>query len=199
MLAGLGTSQAVTAADTIVVDGPAIASNTAQVEVTGQSLALLQVPDLRFEAVNVEALIQGAKTLSLASGVVTKDGAGPGFDGDDQKQIVVSDLRGTNSGWQLLVKLDAFQLADTQTALMPTSATFAPSPATGVNVAGIALKPLNFADTDAPVVVAPAGRGTGVTTVAITSASVTLPQTKNALAGDYRAPLNWLLVSGPLP
>lgn len=204
MLIGLKPSQAVLAADTdvgaaIAIEGPTMASTIVQVDVVGQPLALIQVPDLRFKAINVRDLIREEKILSLESGAVTKDGEGPGFDGDDHMQIVVSDLRGTDSGWQLLVKLDAFKLADTPTTIMPRSATFASSKITGDNVAEMTLADLNFADHDTPVMVAPVGRGTGITTVSITAASVILPQINNALAGDYRAPLNWLLVSGPLP
>ena len=204
MLIGLRPSQVVRAAATdvgaaIPIDGPTTASTIVQVDVVGRPLALIQVPDLRFKAINVSDLIRAEKRLSLESGAVTKDGEGPGFDGDDHMQIVVSDLRGTDSGWQLLVKLDAFKLADTQTTIMPRSATFASSKITGDNVSEMTLANLNFVDHDTPVMVAPVGRGTGITTVSITAASVILPQINNALAGDYRAPLNWLLVSGPLP
>ncbi|KRL52322.1 hypothetical protein FD01_GL002575 [Lacticaseibacillus manihotivorans DSM 13343 = JCM 12514] len=208
LLSGLWPSQSVLAADptdvgpampAVVVDGNATATSTAQVDVVAQTLALVQVPDLRFQAVKVKDLIQGPQTLAMVSGSVTKDGEGPGFDGDDQEQIVVEDYRGTNSGWQLLVKLDAFQLADSSQTIMPTLAQFGPTNAMGVNVSGVGLSDANFADNDAPVVVAPADRGTGTTTIQIATASLTLPQTKSVLAGDYRAPLNWLLVSGPQP
>ncbi|WP_125708760.1 WxL domain-containing protein [Lacticaseibacillus porcinae] len=208
LLIGLWPNQPVSAADptdvgpampAVVVDGNATATSTAQVDVVAQTLALVQVPDLRFQAVKVKDLIQGPQTLAMVSGSVTKDGEGPGFDGDDQEQIVVEDFRGTNSGWQLLVKLDAFQLADSSTTLMPMQASFAPTNAIGTNASGMTLSATDFADNDAPVVVAPMNRGTGTTTIQIATASLTLPQTKSVLAGDYRAPLNWLLVSGPQP
>lgn len=201
-LSAMMPSQVVLAADSLpatVVDGAATAISTAQVNVMGESLALLQVPDLQFESLNVGDLIDHRVTLALASGAVTKDGQGPGFDGDDQKRIVVEDFRGTNSGWQLLVKLDAFQLVGTSTTLTPQSAQFATSNATGTNATGIALANVDFAGMEAPVVTAPIDRGSGTTTLAITAATLTLPQTGNVLAGDYRAALDWLLLSGPQP
>lgn len=202
MVSAMMPGQVVFAADALpatVVDGEATATSTAQVNVMAESLALIQVPDLHFRSLNVSDLINGPVTLELISGAVTKDGEGPGFDGDDQKQIVVEDFRGTNSGWQLLVKLDAFQLAETSTTITPQSAQFAPSNATGTNATGIALANADFAGNEAPVVTAPIDRGSGTTTVLISTANLTLPQTSNVLAGDYRAPLDWLLLSGPQP
>lgn len=182
-----------------VVDGAATATSTAQVDVVAQTLALVQVPDLRFETVKVSDLIKGDVSVALVSGQVTKDGEGPGFDGDDQEQIVVEDFRGTNNGWQLQLKLDPFQLADSTATIAPTQAKFAPSNAMGINTVGIALTADDFAGSDASIVSAPVNRGSGTTTVQITTATMTLPQTGNVLAGDYRAPLNWLLISGPQP
>ena len=70
-LSAMMPSQVVLAADSLpatVVDGAATAISTAQVNVVGESLALLQVPDLQFESLNVGDLIDHHVTLALASG-----------------------------------------------------------------------------------------------------------------------------------
>lgn len=184
----------------LAADGtPSVAISSAQFFIDGGTLALMQVPDLTFGRSSVGALIQGPQTLHLQAGSIPKDSDAPGFDGSANQQIVVRDFRGTNAGWTLTAQLGQFKNLTSAKTLTATKATLGDGGISGDNVQTIALANADFTSNATAILTAPVERGSGTTTAQLADATIDLPQTVNATAGEYRAPLNWVLGAQPTP
>ncbi len=178
--------QAILGSELTTVAVPPTTSSNVQVNVAAGGLALVTIPDLVFAHSSVQALIHGAVTLPLASVPLAK--------------LVVQDDRGMNTGWSLTGELAAFvQTAPASQKLLATTVMFTQTTATGTNAAGIRLRAADFSGAPATLVNAPAGRGSGTTTITVIGAELVLPQMVTVQAGDYQAPLTWTLAAQPEP
>lgn len=168
----------------------AAANSVAQFEITPGQLSLKAVPNLSFEEGKVQDLMTGSLTLGLNEQNVSP--GNEGYDGNNTKRIEVLDYRGSNAGWQLTAKLGEFA---GRTPLTATSLTFEGS-AAGPNYTG-EIGTGNLADEPAAILTAATDQGAGATEGTVSAASLTLPRTANAGAGDYRATITWTLGAGP--
>lgn len=167
-------------------DDTAAANSVVQFTIEPGKLSLKAVPNLHFGTGQVQSVIAGPVTLGLADGNVTP--GSEGYDGNDAKSIQVLDYRGTNTGWDLTAKLDPFAGSASLTATRLTLE----GTATGDNFSGN-LGTGNLAAATAGVLTPRQGQGSGETTGKIQAANLTLPQTVNAIAGEYRATIVWTL------
>lgn len=174
-------------------------TSTATFSATAGTLTLDKVPNLNFGSVGVADLMQGDTPLTLQSGDTSASGSSG--DGSSDRQIQVTDTRGSNTGWQLTAQLGSFTLVgDTSVSLnaqslllsnVSTSTTGA-----GANTfntgASLSYGPMVWsADSSNP------GTGTNTTTIAVGGATLMLAKTTNVRSGTYDAPITWQLTAGP--
>jgi hypothetical protein len=176
----------------------ATADSVAEFDLTGGTLALTAVPNLHFSSGRVQDLITGDLTLHADQQAVASRAAG--YDGNDAQQLEVTDYRGTNSGWQVTAKLGAFQhVGEASAPLTATSIELAQGTVAGDKSAGIAVSASNFSQDASAVLAAAPSQGSSTTTATITAATLALPKTPDALAGQYQATINWALAATPTP
>lgn len=167
------------------------ANSVALFSIKAGKLSLKSVPNLNFGPKDVQDLIKGDATLTLADGKVAP--GTDGYDGNDAKTIQVEDFRGNNVGWKLTASLGEFMYGSEP--LTATNLIFDGS-AKGDNYQGV-LGDGNIADGVVPILIAGQGEGSGVTTGIVRDATLILPQTSDASAGEYRAKITWLLATTP--
>ncbi len=190
------TSEGVTFA--VGADGQAAGRSMAQFQITPGNLSLAAVPNLSFKDENVTDLIKGDLTLTTdsATSAVTNDATG--WDGNNAKTIRVTDYRGNNAGWQLRASLGTFaNTTQTDKTLAAISATLAGGNLTGDNVSGLALTSDNFSGAGAALLSADQDQGSGESVATFTSATIILPRDTTAVAGAYKAAIDWTLEAGP--
>ncbi|WP_203624314.1 MULTISPECIES: WxL domain-containing protein [unclassified Lacticaseibacillus] len=167
------------------------ANSVALFSIKAGKLSLKSVPNLNFGPKDVQDLIKGDATLTLADGKVAP--GTDGYDGNDAKTIQVEDFRGNNVGWKLTASLGEFMHGSEP--LTATSLVFDGS-AQGDNYLGV-LGTGDIAKGAVPIINAGQGEGSGVTNGIVRDATLILPQTYNASAGEYRAKITWLLATTP--
>ncbi|WP_164509939.1 WxL domain-containing protein [Lacticaseibacillus porcinae] len=182
-------------------------NTTAQFGVSGGTITIDEVPDLRFNDITVEKAVSTGDDLKLSSGTV--DQLTGATDGKANTQIKVTDNRGTNEGWSLSAQTGQF-LFGSGTATSPAD----------INVTGITFNTVGVSSTGASAnafittgsitdsgtvlwtaddsrTATTQNYGTGTNTAKVTDATLALAQSKNAKAGTYRAPITWTLTTGP--
>lgn len=174
-------------ADDVAGDENTTVSADIQIDIEGGALTLVALPKLTFTSLPLRALIAGSGRIVLADSVAAE-------------RIEVQDTRGTNGGWQLSAQLGSFhQRTDERQRLAPVAARFDRVQAEGRNAAGVVLRPVDYSQQPVTLVNAPAGSGSGLVSIPVTGAEVTLAKTVNAKAGDYVATMTWQLSAQPEP
>lgn len=166
------------------------AESIAQLNIEGEALVLKAVPNLNFGQKTVKEFIDGNNSFDLVADSVNN--GEKGYDGNSAKLIQVEDYRGTNAGWVLKAQLGEF---DTGGNIKVNSLTLSGDPK-GDNFSG-ELSTDSIAGSGANLLNAPAGDGTGSTTVTLKTAKLTLDSNEAPLAGTYQATVTWTLGAEP--
>ncbi|WP_461213964.1 WxL domain-containing protein [Lacticaseibacillus sp. GG6-2] len=177
---------------------PALGSTIAQFQIDSGTLSLVAVPNLHFANQNVTALITGNLTLTADGVAISNDDP---YDGNNTKTITVADYRGNNAGWTLTAQLGEFtNTKATDEKLTADTAALSGGDVTGDNVTGVTLSTDNFAaESPTTMLDATTGKGAGSTNAKFTGATVTIPQKTAAVAGTYKAAIDWTLAATPDP
>lgn len=211
--AGPGTANANLSSntDTIVSAGQPVftatdaqsasAKSTAQFTVNAGQLTLVAVPDLNFGAAKPATIVNGG-SQSLVSNTVEKGSSKnqSAFDGNNAGNLIVSDMRGTGTGWSLSTSMDS-EFSAGASKLTGLSMNLA---ATGSNIffgsnKALNLTGTNISDTSTSVVsTTTENNGVGDTTFNLNDAILNFPPATNSIftAGTpYQSNVTWTLVA----
>ncbi|KMO46142.1 WxL domain-containing protein [Lacticaseibacillus rhamnosus] len=189
-------------------------TSVAEINLKEGKLTLDAVPDLNFGEIPLADILAGNVTKALKDNTVPvgpiKTTTDP-KDGNDTGDLSVTDLRGSNAGWELTAQLGALTnktnqtLAGTMTLQGANLITDNPS-YDGTNNPKEP-KTLTFGGTAVTIWRAAAadgtgtnmGQGQGKNTVKISDTNTSLALTKNptATAGQYQAAITWTLSDAP--
>ncbi|MCZ2733514.1 WxL domain-containing protein [Lacticaseibacillus rhamnosus] len=188
-------------------------TSVAEINLKEGELTLDAVPDLNFGEIPLANILAGDVTKALKDNTVPvgpiKTTTDP-KDGNDTGDLSVTDLRGTNAGWELTAQLGALTnktnqtLAGTMTlqgANMSTDNTDYdginnPTQPKTLTIGGTAVTIWRAAKADGGTNM---GQGQGKNTVKISDTNTSLALTKNptATAGQYQAAITWTLSDAP--
>ncbi|ERL64395.1 WxL domain-containing protein [Schleiferilactobacillus shenzhenensis] len=190
------------------VAGPdgAAGKSTAEFSVLSGSLALVAVPDLNFGPVPVRTLMLGGsqalKDNTVTAGTDTVQSKNQhAFDGNTTGQLIVDDLRGTGTGWQLTAKLAASFAAPDAPDLTDVTMPLTAAATTQVGDATALAIGQTVTAGGTTLATAAAGNGIGRTSWQFNQAAaakLTFPgQAANIPANTvYQSSITWTLVTG---
>ena len=187
----------------------------AEINLKGGELTLDAVPDLNFGEIPLADILAGNVTKALKDNTVPvgpiKTTTDP-KDGNATGDLSVTDLRGSNAGWELTAQLGALKNSANQTLAgtmtLQGANLITDNPSYDLTNNPKEPKTLTFGETTSVTIWRAAatdgtatnmGQGQGKNTVKIsdTNTSLALTQNPTATAGQYQAAITWTLSDAP--